>query len=752
MRTCAGAQSRPMKRAIDGGSATRPRAATLAGCPAGGGPAGRDPCRPAQDLRRGRAGRRQDLRDAADGARQAEGGRGRRRRRGRDARPQGDGGAARGPRGAAAQADRLRQPHPERVRHRRGPEAAPGPDPGRRAGAHQHPGQPPRQALPRRRGAAGERHRRLHHRQHPAHREPERRGGPDHARARARDGARFHPRPGRCRRARRPDARRPDPAAERGQGLRPQAGRARAQELFLAHQPHRAARARPAAHRRARGRAAARADAGPGHLGSLGRGRAHPGVRQRGPQIRRAGALRQAAGGPAARALDGAVHRDAAQPAVQRDGARPYRRDDAGGRAARRRGHHPSRQRPQHRRRRPGLRPQAERHAHRHRQVHALALVRDPARLGGARPGPARRQHRRARHSGRGGQRTARRREGGAGSRRPQALRPDPLYRRLAGDRCRDGHRQSHAAAVRHRERRSRAADGHRRRRPALRAAAVAARHRGSLAVLQLLLPAADLHLHHHRSHQRGGVRAVHDGRRRRLQHGRARAHAHGHCAGARAHHRVALRLQPQACRRRPSRRRALGHHLPDRADAEGARRAAAARGRLNRGQGRLPAGGYARGSGPRRRPLGLGEGPQRGPGLRYAAGRQVAVHAHAHGPRHDRHPRHRPRRSRPAAERGPAAPAACPDRPGRAGDRARAPGRGHRPRQAHDGDRASAVGAPHLDLARPQDAARLRSRRGGRPARHGRSRWTTPPGRTCSPPSSTRPSGSTGSSPTCWT
>ena len=108
------------ERVIDGGSATRPRAATLARCPAGGSPAGRGQWRPAQDLRRGGAGRRQDLRDAADGPRQAEGGGGRRCRCGRDARPQGDGGAARGAGGSAAQADHLRQPHPERVRHRRG--------------------------------------------------------------------------------------------------------------------------------------------------------------------------------------------------------------------------------------------------------------------------------------------------------------------------------------------------------------------------------------------------------------------------------------------------------------------------------------------------------------------------------------------------------------------------------------------------------------------------------------------------------
>ena len=103
------------------------------------------------------------------------------------------------------------------------------------------------------------------------------------------------------------------------------------------------------------------------------------------------------------------------------------------GRAARRRGHHPARRRPQHRRRRAGLRPQAERHAHRHRQVHALALVRDPARVGGARPGPARRQHRRARHPRRGGrahpQRAMRRQR-----RRP--MRPSRSIRSPTLPRC----------------------------------------------------------------------------------------------------------------------------------------------------------------------------------------------------------------------------------------------------------------------------------------------------------------------------
>ena len=61
--------------------------------------------------------------------------------------------------------------------------------------------------------------------------------------ARARDGAGLDVRPRRRHRAGRPHARRPDPAAQGRQGLRPQAGRARARALLLARQPDRAARA-----------------------------------------------------------------------------------------------------------------------------------------------------------------------------------------------------------------------------------------------------------------------------------------------------------------------------------------------------------------------------------------------------------------------------------------------------------------------------------------------------------------------------
>ena len=75
------------------------------------------------------------------------------------------------------------------------------------------PGQPPRQALAGRRGAAGRRHRRLHHAQRAASREPERRGRADLGRAGARDAARHGPGAGRRDRAGRPAAGRPDRSA-----------------------------------------------------------------------------------------------------------------------------------------------------------------------------------------------------------------------------------------------------------------------------------------------------------------------------------------------------------------------------------------------------------------------------------------------------------------------------------------------------------------------------------------------------------
>ena len=108
----------------------------------------------------------------------------------------------------------------------------------------------------------------------------------------------------------------------------------------------------------------------------------------------------------------------AAQPAADRRAARPDRRHAAAGRSARRRGADHSRRRPPHRRRRPRLRAGQQRHPDRHRQVDALALVRDAARLGRARSGAARRQYQRPRHRRRGARR-------GAGRRRRRCARAE---------------------------------------------------------------------------------------------------------------------------------------------------------------------------------------------------------------------------------------------------------------------------------------------------------------------------------------
>ena len=112
-----------------------------------------------------------------------------------------------------------------------------------------------------------------------------------------------------------------------------------------------------------------------------------------------------------------------------------------------------------------------------------------------------------------------------------------------------------------------------------------------SAARLQFFLPAADLHLHHHRSEQRRRLRAFHAGRHHRVERRGARTHTGEGGDRTRPRHRISLFIQPQACRRRNARRRPLGHRLSDRLAAESAGHAAAARARFDRGQGRLSAG-----------------------------------------------------------------------------------------------------------------------------------------------------------------
>ena len=91
---------------------------------------------------------------------------------------------------------------------RRRPDARPR----RRAGPHQCRGQPPSQTLHGCGGTARGRHRRVHHDEHSACREPERRGGADHPHPRAGDRAGCDPRSRRRHRGDRHHAPGPDPA------------------------------------------------------------------------------------------------------------------------------------------------------------------------------------------------------------------------------------------------------------------------------------------------------------------------------------------------------------------------------------------------------------------------------------------------------------------------------------------------------------------------------------------------------------
>ena len=100
------------------------------------------------------------------------------------------------------------------------------------------------------------------------------------------------------------------------QGLRPEAGRARAQPLFLARQPHRAEGTRAPADRPARRRAASDPYARARHRRALARGRTSPRLRQRGPALRGAGALHEAAFRQAARALDRDLYRNPAAASI----------------------------------------------------------------------------------------------------------------------------------------------------------------------------------------------------------------------------------------------------------------------------------------------------------------------------------------------------------------------------------------------------------------------------------------------------
>ncbi|MBK7703951.1 MAG: hypothetical protein IPI34_14225 [bacterium] len=150
----------------------------------------------------------------------------------RDPRSRGDSRAPRGPGGipplrGRAPRRKLDEFDLDATLARRPARAAP-----RRAGPHQRPGRPPRQALAGRPGAARAGHRRLHDAERAARRVLERRRPPDHRRARARDRARSGARSRGRDRARRPAARRAARAARRGQGLHPEQASRAADNFF----------------------------------------------------------------------------------------------------------------------------------------------------------------------------------------------------------------------------------------------------------------------------------------------------------------------------------------------------------------------------------------------------------------------------------------------------------------------------------------------------------------------------------------
>ena len=472
---------------LDGGSATRPRSSAFAGGPARSGAPRREPRRQAQDLRRRGARRRQDLRDAADGARQAAAtattSSSASSRPTAARRPRRCSTASRSFRAAASttRASALEEMDLDAIIARR-PQIALVDEL-----AHTNA---PGSRHPKRYLDVEEllqsRHRRLYDRQHPAHREPQRRRRADHARARARDRAGHHPRPRRRDRAGRPDAGRPDPAPEGRQGLRPQAGRARARALLLARQPHGAARAGAAPHRRTRRRAAAHADAGACHPGPVGGRRARPGLHQRGSARRRARPLRQARGRPPARARGRrSTSRRARSLQLCEERARPHRRYAAAGRE------------------RSAARPSPSR----------AATAASPTTSSAMRTATMSRRSSSANRRARAGSRSCTARSctiscaGPATSafmsspvtscRRARPARrrcaprsgrasfdPRPYVDRAARRRGRARRRRADLSLVRHRERRPRVPDGDCRRGGAVRAVAVAAGQRRSVALL----------------------------------------------------------------------------------------------------------------------------------------------------------------------------------------------------------------------------------------------------------------------------
>ena len=686
-------------------------------------------------------------------AAQARAARGRRcrRRRGRDARPRRDRGAARRARGRPAPAHRLPGPHARarwtstRILARR-PQARPG----RRARPHQRARQPPSEALAGRRGAARRRHRRLHDAQHPAPREPERRGRADHPRPGARDRARPRPRPGRRDRARRPAARGADPAAEARARSTSRRQAQRALEHYFS--PGNLTALRELALRRTAERVdeqmldymRAHAIAGPWAAGErvLVCVDEHP---RRPALVRYARRVAERLRAPWT-----ALYVETPRYAPARRGrARPDRRtlrlaEQLGGEAVTMPG-------PQRRRRdRPLCRGQ-QRHPHRHRQVDAVALARDAARLGDARADP---------HAGdisvhviAGDEQEPSRAEDGRHRRRRSRPRRSALpgQRRLRRGRAR--RRASRSAVPRRHERRAGVPD----RGAAQRRRATACGRRSIACVVSVLafnfffLPP----LYTFTIADPENVVALFFFLVVAVIASNLTARVRDQAVGARQRAKTTEDLYPSAASSPAS------ASLDDLLWATAFQIASMLKVRVvllmpEDGRSRCEAGyppeDMLEEADLAAAQVGLENEPAGRARRRHAARRQAAVPADAHRPRRRRRRRHRQRQAGAVAHARAAAPARCAGRPGGAGDRARRAGRGCRPRQARGRDRSAALGAADLDLARSAHAARRDPRRRRQPEGAIRHCSTRPRATSSSRPSRTRPSGSTASSPTCST
>ena len=530
----------------------------------------------------------------------------------------------------------------------------------------------------------------------------------------------FDLRPRRRGRAGRSHAGRSDPAPEGRQGLRPEAGRAGARALLLARQSDGAARA---------GACAAPPSGSTSSCSARCRRRRSPG------RGRPASAFWSASA--RIRARPGWCAMPSAWPTgCMRRGRRSTSRPAAACSSARssatasptrcvwpsawRRGDHDPGRRSAHRRRCHRLRASQQRHADRHRQIDPLALVRDSARLGRARSRAPLRQYQRPRHRRRRRCRRADR------ARRRSAPPTDPKrsIRALICSRSSRSRLRSASAkliepwfgienvdlvfltavvgvAVRY------------------RLVAVAAGQRRGIALLQFLLPAADLHLHDRRSDQRRGVLLLHRHGGHRLQRGCARAHAGGRGDGAGA--------------RRPSRFTPSAASSPAPARSTTCFGPRPIRPRLmlkvrvvlllpENGSIAVKAGyppedtldeadlAAAKWAWENNRPAGRGSDT--------LPGRQATVPADAHRPRRHRRRWHRQRQARAAADARSATAARRADRSGAlAIERVHLVEDMDRVKRTVETDRL-ALRAADLDLARPQDAARRGARCGGHASR----------------------------------